>query len=220
VTFEEYVLVRGGSLVRFARLLTGDEHRAEDLVQDVLAKAYVHWRRVGGLDRPDLYVRRMLVNAHHSWRRRRANREVAVAAVQILERVPFDEARRCAMPFRLGDLPAGTRLAECTLELTHSPPGPYMTWESTLTLVEGDRRLSLCTRDDPLGPDPALVPGRLRARPYRVWAERGGSWVVRDEGVHIQVSVRIEDDPFTQAEVLGILAGLRVTGHPQDPRTW
>jgi RNA polymerase sigma-70 factor (sigma-E family) len=82
VTFEEYVLVRGGSLVRFARLLTGDEHRAEDLVQEVLAKAYVHWRRVGGLDRPDLYVRRMLVNAHHSWRRRRANREVVVAAVQ------------------------------------------------------------------------------------------------------------------------------------------
>jgi len=42
VTFEEYVLGRGVALVRFARLLTGDEHRAEDLVQDVLAKAYLH----------------------------------------------------------------------------------------------------------------------------------------------------------------------------------
>jgi RNA polymerase sigma-70 factor (sigma-E family) len=82
VTFEEYVLVRGVALVRFARLLTGDEHRAEDLVQDVLAKAYLQWRRVGGLDRPDLYVRRMVVNAHHSWRRRRANQELTVAAVQ------------------------------------------------------------------------------------------------------------------------------------------
>ena len=42
MTFEEYVLGRGVALVRFARLLTGDEHRAEDLVQDVLAKAYLH----------------------------------------------------------------------------------------------------------------------------------------------------------------------------------
>jgi RNA polymerase sigma-70 factor (sigma-E family) len=82
VTFEEYVLARGVALVRFARLLTGDEHLAEDLVQDVLAKAYVQWRRVSGLDRPDLYVRRMVVNAHHSWRRRLVNREIAVAAVR------------------------------------------------------------------------------------------------------------------------------------------
>jgi RNA polymerase sigma-70 factor (sigma-E family) len=81
VTFEEYVLARGVALMRFARLLTGDEHRAEDLVQDVLAKAYVHWRRIAHLDRPDLCVRRMLVNAHQSWWRRAMNREVAVSAV-------------------------------------------------------------------------------------------------------------------------------------------
>ena len=82
MTFDEYVLARGVALVRFARLLTGDEHRAEDLVQDVLAKAYLKWRRVGGLDQPDLYVRRMVVNAYHSWRRRLVNREIAVAAVR------------------------------------------------------------------------------------------------------------------------------------------
>ncbi|GAB1693392.1 SigE family RNA polymerase sigma factor [Krasilnikovia sp. M28-CT-15] len=76
------MLARGVALVRLARLLTGDEHRAEDLVQDVLAKAYVQWPRVSGLDRPDLYVRRMVVNAHHSWLRRLVNREIAVAAVQ------------------------------------------------------------------------------------------------------------------------------------------
>ncbi|GAA2336948.1 sigma factor [Dactylosporangium salmoneum] len=64
--------------MRFARLLTGDDHRADDLVQDVLAKAFVHWRRVDGADRPDVYVRRMLVNANASWWRRRASGEVAV----------------------------------------------------------------------------------------------------------------------------------------------
>ena len=82
MTFDEYVLTRGVALVRFARLLTGDEHRAEDLVQDVLAKTYVHWRRVSELDRPDLYVRRMVVNAHRSWLRRLTNREITVAAVR------------------------------------------------------------------------------------------------------------------------------------------
>ncbi|HEY7272579.1 MAG TPA: SigE family RNA polymerase sigma factor [Actinoplanes sp.] len=79
MTFEEYVLARGAALVRFARLLTGDDHRAEDLTQDVLAKAYVSWWRVGSADQPDLYVRRMLLNAHHSWWRRRSNREVVAA---------------------------------------------------------------------------------------------------------------------------------------------
>ncbi|MFG2043290.1 SigE family RNA polymerase sigma factor [Dactylosporangium sp. NPDC048998] len=79
MTFEEYVHSRGTALVRFARLLTGDDHRADDLVQDVLAKAFVHWRRVEGADRPDVYVRRMLVNANASWWRRRASGEVSVA---------------------------------------------------------------------------------------------------------------------------------------------
>lgn len=81
VTFEEYVHLRGAALVRLARLLTGDDHRADDLVQEVLAKAYVQWRRVMAADRPDLYVRRMLVNANISWWRRRSSHELSVAEV-------------------------------------------------------------------------------------------------------------------------------------------
>jgi len=80
VTFEEYVLARGAALVRLARLLTGDDHRADDLVQDVLARAYVHWRRVVAADRPDVYVRRMLINANASWWRRRSSREITPGA--------------------------------------------------------------------------------------------------------------------------------------------
>ncbi|MGW2621983.1 SigE family RNA polymerase sigma factor [Micromonospora taraxaci] len=81
MTFEEYAFARTSALVRLARLLTDDEHRAEDLVQEVLARAYARWGRISGTDRPDAYVRRMLVNAHHSWWRRRSSREVSVAAV-------------------------------------------------------------------------------------------------------------------------------------------
>ena len=83
MTFEEYVAARGPALVRVARLLTGDDHRAEDLVQEVLARAYVNWRRVMATKRPDVYVRRMLVNANASWWRRRSNHELALGGATI-----------------------------------------------------------------------------------------------------------------------------------------
>jgi len=74
-SFEEYVAARGAGLVRFAKLLTGDLHRAEDLVQDALARAYLRWGSIRRTDQPDVYVRRLLVNASRSWWRRRSNRE-------------------------------------------------------------------------------------------------------------------------------------------------
>ncbi|MFF0471843.1 sigma factor [Micromonospora zamorensis] len=78
--FEEYVLARGPALMRLACLLTGDDHQAEDLVQDVLARAFVRWPKIVRADRPDAYVRRMLVNANASWWRR-SSREVSVSRV-------------------------------------------------------------------------------------------------------------------------------------------
>ncbi|MFI5916223.1 SigE family RNA polymerase sigma factor [Dactylosporangium sp. NPDC051541] len=76
MTFEEYVAARGQALVRFAALLTGDEHRAEDLVQDALTKAYLRWAHIRRGDDPDVYLRRLVLNASRSWWRRRRNREV------------------------------------------------------------------------------------------------------------------------------------------------
>jgi RNA polymerase sigma-70 factor (sigma-E family) len=76
--FEDYVTARGAALVRFAVVLTGDDHRAEDIVQDVLARAYLKWDRILRVDTPDIYVRRMIVNASRSWWRRPSNRELPV----------------------------------------------------------------------------------------------------------------------------------------------
>jgi RNA polymerase sigma-70 factor (sigma-E family) len=78
MTFEEFVLTRGPALVRMARVLAGDPHRAEDLVQDALARAYPRWRRIVRADRPDVYLRRVLVNLNNSWWRRRGSRELSL----------------------------------------------------------------------------------------------------------------------------------------------
>jgi RNA polymerase sigma-70 factor (sigma-E family) len=71
VSFEDFVAGYGRSLVRLAFVLSGDRQVAEDLAQTVLADAYRHWKRVRAAANPEAYVRRMLVNAHLSWRRRR-----------------------------------------------------------------------------------------------------------------------------------------------------
>jgi RNA polymerase sigma-70 factor (sigma-E family) len=79
-TFEEFVVARGGALLRFALMLAGDRHGAEDLVQSVLARAYPRWSRIEAMERPEAYLKAALVNEHLRWWRRRANREVPVAA--------------------------------------------------------------------------------------------------------------------------------------------
>jgi RNA polymerase sigma-70 factor (sigma-E family) len=73
--FDDYVAARGQSLLRFAYVLTGDEHSAEDLAQSALANAYRHWRRVSRAEHPDAYVRRIVVNTHLGFRRRKSSGE-------------------------------------------------------------------------------------------------------------------------------------------------
>ena len=72
MTFEEFVSARLGALVRYAVVVTWDPHLAEDITQDVLVRAQARWSRIGRLDAPELYVKRMVVNEFLSWRRRRA----------------------------------------------------------------------------------------------------------------------------------------------------
>jgi RNA polymerase sigma-70 factor (sigma-E family) len=67
VTFEEFVTTRSTGLLRVAYLLTGDRHAAEDLLQGVLERMYVRWRRIAG--DPEAYARRALTNAAaNRWR--------------------------------------------------------------------------------------------------------------------------------------------------------
>lgn len=79
MTFEEFAATRMPGVLRFAAVLTGDLANAEDLAQEVLIRAYSRWDRIGGLDRPDLYVRKMMLNEYLSWHRR-SGRQIPVGA--------------------------------------------------------------------------------------------------------------------------------------------
>ena len=75
VEFEEFAASRGPHLVRVARGLLKNPYDAEDVVQDVLARALVKWDTVSRADDLDAYTRRMVVNACTSFFRRPSRRE-------------------------------------------------------------------------------------------------------------------------------------------------
>jgi RNA polymerase sigma-70 factor (sigma-E family) len=66
--FRAFVETNGATLLHAARLLTGDHHRGEDLVQTALIKVYSKWGRI---DAPLPYARKALVNAHIDQTRRK-----------------------------------------------------------------------------------------------------------------------------------------------------
>ena len=77
--FREYVAGRSAKLLRTAYLLSGNRSDAEDLLQTALAKAYLAWPRIRGVDNPDAYVRRIMLNQRTSWWRRSGGvREVPI----------------------------------------------------------------------------------------------------------------------------------------------
>jgi len=115
VTFEEFVSARLGALVRYATVVTWDPHLAEDITQNVLVRAQARWARIGRLDAPERYVKRMVVNEFLSWRRRRAARLIPLSRESLDPLMapvpdpttPYDE--RDAMLRLIGGLPPRQR---------------------------------------------------------------------------------------------------------------
>jgi RNA polymerase sigma-70 factor (sigma-E family) len=68
--FDHFMNERQRPLLRFAMVLTGDAGRSEEIVSDVLSKAWERWDRIGAMDQPSAYVRRMIINEYLGWRRR------------------------------------------------------------------------------------------------------------------------------------------------------
>jgi RNA polymerase sigma-70 factor (sigma-E family) len=85
--FTDFVTHRAPALLRTAYLLCGgDRGAAEDLLQDVLERAYPRWRRIR--DKPESYLRAALANAAaNRWRTRsRRVSEVPLDAAEVVTR--------------------------------------------------------------------------------------------------------------------------------------
>lgn len=74
LSFEEFVGRNAGDLLRTACLITWDDAEAEDLVQECLLRVSRRWRRVGAMDMPLAYSRRVLINLALAGRHRRSRR--------------------------------------------------------------------------------------------------------------------------------------------------
>lgn len=78
--FRDFVASRGRSMLRTAYLLTGDEHRAQDLLQTALLATARRWGAVRNREQPEAYVRQALYRHQANWWRARARRPETLAA--------------------------------------------------------------------------------------------------------------------------------------------
>jgi len=114
VTFEEFAHAKLQALLNFSTVLTNDRALGEDLVQDVLLRAHRQWDRIGNLDQPLAYVRRMIVNDFVSWRRKWARIVPRSDIVDLLEPLESDDpastfAERTALAGDIARLPRKQR---------------------------------------------------------------------------------------------------------------
>lgn len=65
-------------VVRLAYSLCGSMQIAEELAQEAFVTAHQRWERLHGFDRPDLWVRRVVINRSISFRRREASERRAL----------------------------------------------------------------------------------------------------------------------------------------------
>jgi len=77
-TFDDFVAARGAALMRFCSVLTGTRADAEDLLQESLARCFVRWHKISGVEFVEAYVRRVIVTQHAGASRRRGFRFTAL----------------------------------------------------------------------------------------------------------------------------------------------
>ena len=94
--YEDFVAARLQPLLRYAVMLTGDPHLAEDLVQDTMVRVQLKWPRVAAADVPEMYVKRMLTNAYIDLRRGSWLRRVSLRADPHDAPAPSDYATESA----------------------------------------------------------------------------------------------------------------------------
>ncbi|MEJ7649933.1 MAG: sigma-70 family RNA polymerase sigma factor [Nakamurella sp.] len=70
-SFEQFAVEELPQLLAFAAVLTGSRDAAADTVQETMIRVALRWKRIGALEHPSAYVRRMVTNEwlgqHRRW---------------------------------------------------------------------------------------------------------------------------------------------------------
>ena len=90
--FREFVTMRSAALLRTAYLLTGDVHRAQDLLQTALLATARRWNRIRNRDQPEASVRKAMYRDQVNWWRARARRPETLVATTPDRVTPQDHA--------------------------------------------------------------------------------------------------------------------------------
>lgn len=149
-------------------LTGGDRAAAEDVVAEAFARAQREWHRVGGYDRPDLWLRRVALNlaitAHRTRTRRQRRRldpppEVLLddASLEVLEAVralPERQAQVVVLVYFAGETVTGAArvlgVTEATARTHHTRALAAL---ATALSDEADRADAVETADAPPTPD-------------------------------------------------------------------
>jgi RNA polymerase sigma-70 factor (sigma-E family) len=78
VELADFVALRRPALLRAAVAITGDPHRAEDVLQAALLRVLPHWSEIRDAAAAEAYVRRAVLHQHISWCRLAAHRHESV----------------------------------------------------------------------------------------------------------------------------------------------
>lgn len=70
MTFDEFLNLELAGLRKYSAVLTGDPQRAQDVLADALLRAHTGWSRIGTMEFPAAYVRRMVTSEFLAEKRR------------------------------------------------------------------------------------------------------------------------------------------------------
>ncbi len=91
MTFDEFLNAELTGLRRYAAMLAGDRHRAHDVLADALLAAHLGWQRIGAMEFPAAYVRRMVTSTFLSEKRRWSVRMILPTRSGALPDIPLPD---------------------------------------------------------------------------------------------------------------------------------
>ena len=98
-------------MIALGTSLTGSREAGVDLTHEAMLRAYRSWAKVGTMDRPGAWIRRVLINLAIDWQRRRGRERRAVLRLAPTPPVELADPVSTAFWAAVRDLPERQRAA-------------------------------------------------------------------------------------------------------------